>query len=415
MNIIPGKRGIKSKRLAPMDIPENLSKYITADERCAAWHNVLLSKYNIQCLSKLSCSDLAEIDANDLFKQDSDGKCVAPDRVYEFVAKFRNWAKKKRRNYTIDWKTIRRRGLLGDFSPAQLPFVESASVKVLPNFQTRFPVELVRRLSKIKEIHYENIFSRGLLYDPYLNSHRWRRESRNGPFVHNPELLNNRVSCYFHSRSRERIRFEDTALGYDFWNHLLWLAGLSPKKWRKIEKYNLLSYKTEDMIAYMRLSDDTLKKINEKSFIYWYISGTKAIWNSVRRIGGLDDVCVRRYGKVYEDVAHFPKARKLKEEYEKREAEEQIMAAYFIAHFFGDTSLLDKNNSIKALKKYGVNLPKNPSAKEIKDALWILARLYHPDKAPAGREKDYTEKFQEISAATTTLRKLISQKSGRKK
>jgi hypothetical protein len=405
-----------------MNIPENLSKYITTDEQGAVWHDARLSKYNIGNLRGLSDSDLAEINANGLFKRGPDGsEPIAPDKIcdlfYNAGARRKGcfWNKNGRHNarddYKIDWQAVRERGLFNDFPTAQMPPVEHGQdIRSLPDFPKRFPFELIQRLSKITKVQYENIFSRDLLYNPYLNTGRWYSGSDNGNFIHNPKLLNERRG-YYSKGTKSRKMDEEVALGYGFWNHLLWLAGLSTQKWRKIHEYNLLAYKTEDMIVYMRLSDDTLKKISEKSF---YKTGgycNKTIWNSIRCIGGLDDLCVRKYGKVYEDVAHFPKLQILKEKYEKQEEEDRRIGALFMAYLFNFTGFLEKDKSVLTLKNFGVDLPADPSAGEIKNAMQSLARLYHPDKAPAGREKDYTEKFKEISAAVWNLRKCLEHKS----
>lgn len=406
-----------------MIVPEKLSKYVVeTGPYSAKWHDCELSLVDIRKLSGLSEEQLSEIDTQGLFKDDKVITCryifgrKTPLTVDEIIAlvtgNFIN-VKNKRHNsktdYKINWDNVYKRRLLEDFEVSDFSIVPLDKVQQLPVFYKHFPIHLIQRLSEMPDKQYNNIFIRRLLWIPYLNTERFGHDwIKNKEFVHNPKKLNDHKSCVGYNKETKRtLRFKESALGYDFWNHIFWLARLSPEKWRKIEKYNLLMFSTYDMVAYMNLSDETLEKISVKAMArHIHYAFERNVWNMTLNLDVLDDLAVRKYGKVYEDIAHYRKAQQLKEEALRKT----------LGYGQDSSSVLKEESSVKfipmekcieILKTYGIYWNENMSDAELDKKYKKLARKYHPDLVSIDPNKENNKKFQELANAVNTLKKHI--------
>ena len=405
-----------------MTIPEELAQYVTSIGLYQAkWHDTELSLLDVRKLAKLSAQQLSTINTQGLFKDDKIRTCryisgrktpLTVDEVISLVTGNFSDHKNKRHNsktdYKINWDVVHKRGLLEDFKVCDYSLVPLDKVKYLPSFHKHFPVHLIQRLSEMPDEQYNNIFSRRLLWNPYLVSVRFvDNVIKNKEFVHNPEKLNDHKSCIGYDKKTKRtIRFKESALGYDFWNHIFWLARLSPEKWRKIEKYNLFMFSTYDMVAYMNLSDETLKKISLKAMAkHTYYAFEKNIWNMVLRLDVLDDLAVRKYGKIYDDIAYYKNAQKLKEAAAAKSAGWENDSSKIFKDELS-AKVISRQKCIEILKTFGIYWTENMSGIDLDKQYKKLAMRYHPDHTKE-TDTENNEKFQELAYAVNTLKKYI--------
>lgn len=411
-------------------IPEKLAQYVTEIGLYQAkWHDTELSMLDMRKLASLSDQQLSTINTQGLFKDDKIRTCryipgrktpLTVDEIISLVTGNFSDHKNKRHNsktdYKINWEVVHKRRLLEDFEVCDYSIVPLDKVKHLPNFHKHFPVHLIQRLSEMSDEQYNNIFSRRLLWNPYLSSERFGDNwIKNKEFVHNPEKLNDHKSCVgYNKKTKRTIRFKESALGYDFWNHIFWLARLSPDKWRKIERYNLSMFSTYDMVTYMNLSDETLQKISLKAMAkHIYYAFEKNIWNMVLKLDTLDDLAVRKYGKIYEDIKHYKNAPKLKE-----------IALAKTLGWENDSSKILKDElsarvismqkCVEILESFGIYWTENMSDSDLDKQYKKLAMRYHPDRIEETDTED-NEKFQELASAVNTLKKHITAKQVNKK
>ena len=54
-----------------------------------------------------------------------------------------------------------------------------------------------------------------------------------------------------------------------------------------------------------------------------------------------------------------------------------------------------------------LGVKKDANDNEIKKAYYKLAREFHPDKAPDGKQDEYTKKFQKIQEANEVLMRFL--------
>lgn len=415
-----------------MIVPEKLSKYVVeTGPYSARWHDCELSLVDIRKLSGLSEEQLSEIDIHGLFKDDKIRTCryicgrktpLTVDEVITLITGNFPDVKNKRHNsktdYKINWDTVYKRRLLEDFDVSNVwNIVPLDKVQQLPNFHKHFPIHLIQRLSEMPDKQYDNIFKRKLLWIPYLNTERFGSDwIKNKEFVHNPAKLNDHKSCIGYNKETKRtLRYKESALGYDFWNHVFWLARLSPEKWRKIEKYNLLMFSTYDMVAYMNLSEETLEKISAKAMArHIYYAFAKNIWNITLNLDVLDDLAVRKYGKVYEDVAHYRKAQQLKEAALRKKLGYGQDSNGVLKEELG-VKFIPMEKCIEILQTYGIYWDENMSDDELDKKYKNQAKKYHPDLLTDAPNKDNNEKFQELANAVNTLKKYIKARNARYK
>ena len=414
-----------------MNIPERLSKYIVSIEPYkAAWHDMELGFVDIRKLLNLSDDQLEVIEKHGLFKDNKKRTCryitnrSTPLTVDEVIAlvtgnfiEHKNKRHNRNTNYEINWKVVYERRLLEDFSVPALPVVSLDKVQHLPPYHKHFPIHLIQRLSEMPSVQYNNIFERKLIWNPYLNTERFGHDwVKNKEFVHNPQKINIHKSCFGYNKETKRTeRFMESALGYDFWNQVFWLARLSPEKWRKIERYNLLMFSAYDMSCYMNLDDKTLEKLVRKAmFRHVHYAFSRNVWNVTLRLDILDDLAIRKYGKLFEDIQHYKKAQELKQQ------------AMHISLGWGNNSeehvknelaptMIPKSTCIEILSKYGINWTETISELSLKKQYWKVSAKLHPDKAKPSNATEQEAKFKELTLAVNTLRKYMSMNNAKKR
>ena len=409
-----------------MDIPENLCKYITViGPYQARWHDMLLSFPDIHKLKDLTPQQLEDIEYHGLFKDDKQRTCryipgrktpLTVDEVIMLVTGNFTDHKNKRHNpktdYKINWTNVEKRKLLEDFTVATLQPVPNFKVKDLPAFHKHFPIHLIQRLSEMSDIQFNNIFERKLLWNPYLINERFGHDLIKGKeFVHNPLKLNDHKSCFGYDKTTKRtIRYKESALGYDFWNHIFWLARLSPEKWEKIDRYNLLMFSAYDMVCYMNLDNDVLEKATSKAiFRHIHYAFAQNTWNVTLKLNVLDDLSLRKYGKLYEDIAHYKKAPEL-----------QALAATMSLGYGVDSAdsmkkdlkfrPMSMDECFKILNNFGISWAENMPIESLTAQYRQLAKKYHPD---INNSQRYLEQFNQLAIAVNTLKKHILYKTKR--
>lgn len=413
-----------------MLIPEKLSKYIASvDEYHAVWHDMELGFIEIRKLLKLSELQLADIELQGLFKDNKKRTCryipnrktpLTVDEVIELVTgnfkDHKNKRHSRKTNYEINWDIVNKRKLLDDFPVATMDLVHFNKVDQLPIFHKHFPIHLIQRLSEMSDIQYNNMFKRKLLWNPYLNTERFGHDwIKNKEFIHNPEKINIHKSCFGYNKKTKRTeRFKDSALGYDFWNQIFWLARLSPQKWEKVEQYNLIMFSAYDMATYINLSHKTLEKIsNSMMFRHIHYAFKKNVWNVTLRVDILDDLSLRKYGQIYTDISHYKKANEL------------IIKSKEIKLGWGNNSdeavkkelgvnFMPKEECFKIIANFGISWKEDMPESSLTKQYWKIIAKYHPDKTQE-KNIDSGEKFKELSIAVNTLRKYIEIESIRKK
>ncbi len=409
-----------------MNIPANLRKYITVvGPYQAQWHDMSLSFPDIHKLKDLAPQQLEDIESHGLFKDDKQRTCryipgrktpLTVDEVIMLVTGNFFGHKNKRHNpktdYTINWENVEKRKLLEDFTVVSLHPVPNFKVKDLPNFHKHFPVHLIQRLSEMPDIQFNNIFERKLLWNPYLINERFGHDFiKNKEFVHNPLKLNDHKSCFGYDKTTKRtIRYKESALGYDFWNHIFWLARLSPEKWRKIDKYNLLMFSTYDMVCYMNLADDVLEKVTSKAiFRHIHYAFSQNVWNVTLKLNILDDLSLRKYGKLYEDIAHYKKASELKTLATKMSLGYGVESAGCVEKDL-KFSPISQDECLRILNSFGVSWTENMPIESLTAQYRQLVKKYHPD---INNSKQHMEQFNQLAIAINTLKMYISHQKKR--
>ncbi|MBN2778558.1 MAG: hypothetical protein JXR36_13000 [Bacteroidales bacterium] len=381
-----------------------------------------LNLRDMRMLSNLTDNQLDEIEIHGLFKDDKVRTCrfiptrSTPLTISEVVAlvtgnfpEHKNKRHNRKTDYKINWDVVEKRKLLHDFSIGALSAVPLEKVDQLPKFHKHFPVHLIQRLSEMSDTQYNNIFERKLIWNPYLNTERFGHDwVKNKEFVHNPEKINIHKSCFGYDKKTKRTeRFKESALGYDFWNQIFWLARLSPENWRKVEQYNLLMFSASDMATYMNLSDGTLQKVSDKAmFRHVHYAFKKNIWNVTFRIDILDDMAARKYGKIYKDISHYKKAPEL------------ITKVNGLTMGWGSNSddavkkelgvnFIPKDECFKIIASFGINWTEAMPELSLTKQYRKIAASYHPDLASKDKQDEYKEKFGTLALAVNTLKKYI--------
>ncbi|GEM_PF-3698513 len=403
-----------------MNIPENLCKYVNiTGPYQARWHDTHLSFPDIYKLKALTPQQLQDIESHGLFKDDKQRTCryipgrktpLTVDEVIMLVTGNFTDHKNKRHNpktdYKINWTNVEKRKLLEDFTVATLQPVPNFKVKDLPAFHKHFPIHLIQRLSEMSDIQFNNIFERRLLWNPYLINERFGHDFiKNKEFVHNPKKLNDHKSCFGYDKTTKRtIRYKESALGYDFWNHIFWLARLSPEKWEKIDRYNLLMFSTYDMVYYMNLDNDILEKVITKAmFRHVHYAFSQNVWNVTLKLNILDDLALRKYGKLYEDIAHYKKASELNALATKMSLGYGIESADCVERDL-KFKPISKEECLKILDKFGVSWTEEETIESLTTQYKQLAKKYHPD---CDKYEQYLEQFNQLAIAVNTLKKHI--------
>ncbi|MBP5708011.1 MAG: hypothetical protein J6W79_03375, partial [Alphaproteobacteria bacterium] len=385
-----------------MIIPEKLSKYVTSTgEYRAAWHDMELGVIEIRKLLALSESQLDDIEKHGLFKDDKKRTCryitnrptpLTVDEVIALVTGNFPSNKNKRHNsktdYKINWDMVEKRGLLQDFPVTISSLVPLSRVEQLPDFHKHFPIHLIQRLSEMSDVQYNNIFERKLIWNPYLNTERFGHDwVKNKEFVHNPNKINVHKSCFGYNRETKRTeRFMDSALGYDFWNQIFWLARLSPEKWDKIEKYNLLMFSTYDMVCYMNLDDDVLDKVLRKAmFRHIHYAFSRNVWNVTLKLSILDDLALRKYGDLYENIKHYKKAPLLQRQATLMslgwglESDDKVKKELSV-------ELMSKSKCLEVISSFGIHWSEGMSELSLTKQYWKVIAKYHPDKVTESQQ-----------------------------
>lgn len=414
-----------------MIIPEKLSKYVTSiGSYQAIWQDMELGFVEIRKLLNLSEAQLEEIEQHGLFKNDKKRTCryitnrptpLTVDEVISLVTgnfiDHKNKRHNSKTNYKINWDMVDKRGLLQDFPVTDSSLVPLDKVEQLPRFYKHFPIHLIQRLSEMSETQYNNIFERKLIWNPYLNTERFGHDwVKNKEFVHNPNKINIHKSCFGYNKETKRTeRFMESALGYDFWNHVFWLARLSPKKWEKIEKYNLLMFSPYDMVCYMNLDDEVLEKIVKKAmFRHVMYAFSRNVWNVTLRLDILDDLAIRKYGDLYENIKHYKKAKELQKQATQMSLGWGLESDETVKKELG-VELLSKSKCLEIISSFGIRWTEDMPELSLTKQYWKISTKYHPDTVKKDKQQEYEQKFKELSTAVNTLKKYLMMRNGKRR
>ena len=123
----------------------------------------------------------------------------------------------------------------------------------IPYFFRNIPMPLIERVSKLPPKVWKNLNQRRLLTNPYI----FPKEDEPRDYDTGADMF------VLHAKSEGWN--DKPKLAYDYWNYVLMLANMCDKKWKKVEKYNLLQYRTNEMMKMLNLPDKILEKIDAAS------------------------------------------------------------------------------------------------------------------------------------------------------
>ena len=124
------------------------------------------------------------------------------------------------------------------------------------------------------------------------------------------------------------------------------------------------------------------------------------VWNVTLKLNILDDLSLRKYGKLYEDIAHYKKASELKTLATKMSLGYGVESAGCVEKDL-KFSPISKDECLRILNSFGVSWTENMPIESLTAQYRQLVKKYHPD---INNSKQHMEQFNQLAIAVNTLK-----------